>query len=234
MELFIMKTPAKNLEIPDDTENLSDVKTPVQKAVRFLDGISKQKSVSVNEILSEGMAESQQARILLIEVSRRLFVALTCALLLGGVIVAVIYWFNQNDKITGSVTTPIVMICGAVGGFVGIQARLRDLTLMDLALLVESKTYLILAPFVGGVLALVLYLLFLSELLQGDLFPTFVAHKPFHKPAEGFFSIANQHAEDGYSDYAKLMFWCFLAGFSERFVTDVIGKFEGNAVKTIK
>ena len=130
---------------------------------------------------------------------------------------------------------PIVMLCGIVGGFVGIQRRLRELTIDDLKLLADSRIFLILAPLVGGVLAIVLYVIFLSGLLQGDLFPKFLVIdvKDGGQVDKGFLSIFNQHAET-FSDYAKLMFWSFVAGFSERFVTDVIGKFEGNAVKTIK
>ena len=29
-----------------------------------------------------------------------------------------------------------------------------------------------------------------------------------------------------YEDYAKLVFWCFLAGYSEKFVTNIISRFE--------
>ncbi len=30
-------------------------------------------------------------------------------------------------------------------------------------------------------------------------------------------------------DYAKMMFWSFVAGFSERFVTDIVSKFENDS-----
>ncbi|MGH1481118.1 MAG: hypothetical protein ACRBM6_20695 [Geminicoccales bacterium] len=165
------------------------------------------------------MKEPELARTLLITVSRQLFVALVSAIAFGLIIVFLVEHFLTSS----SVTFPIVMLCGLVGGFVGIQRRLKDLTMEDLALLADSRIYLLLAPSVGGVLALVLYIIFLSELLQGDLFPKFQpdVHVRGEPDTTGFFSIFNQHAAAGF------------AGYSERFVTDVIGKFEGNAVKTI-
>ncbi len=36
----------------------------------------------------------------------------------------------------------------------------------------------------------------------------------------------------GYKDYAKLIFWCFVAGYSERFVTNIISRFESSADQT--
>ena len=36
----------------------------------------------------------------------------------------------------------------------------------------------------------------------------------------------------GYKDYAKLIFWCFLAGYSESFVTNIISRFESTSTQT--
>lgn len=212
------KTVAKSKPVDEGKETLSS------RLSNFL-------PIPVESILNAGMKEPELARTLLITVSRQLFVALVSAIALGMIIVFLV----ENFLTSSSVTFPIVMLCGLVGGFVGIQRRLKDLTMEDLALLADSRVYLLLAPSVGGVLALVLYILFLSGLLQGDLFPKFQpdVHVKGTSATTGFFSIFNQHAAAGFAGYAKLMFWCFVAGYSERFVTDVIGKFEGNAVKTI-
>lgn len=126
------------------------------------------------------------------------------------------------------VTPILIAVCGFIGGFIGIQRRLKSLTLGDLELLSSSWVYTILAPLVGGVLAIVLYILFLSGLLSGGLFPDFDPEKS-HDLTFGFQKIMMQQALT-YQDYAKLLFWSFVAGYSERFVTDVIAKFEGTAV----
>ncbi len=44
---------------------------------------------------------------------------------------------------------------------------------------------------------------------------------------EGLQAIFKIHGNA--EDYAKLIFWCFLAGFSERFVTDIISRFESQS-----
>nr|WP_315597669.1 hypothetical protein [uncultured Cupriavidus sp.] len=127
------------------------------------------------------------------------------------------------------IVTALVIGAGSIGGFVGLQRRLKDLTEDDLELLATSWFHTSLSPLVGSVLALLMYILFLSGLLSGSLFPSFIADDSGTQ--DGFLSIANQHARDGFSGYAKLLFWSFVAGFSEHFVTDVIGRFEGEAIK---
>ena len=79
------------------------------------------------------------------------------------------------------------------------------------------------------ILLLVVEILFISGLLKGDLFPTFVPDPP--KAANGnttglatIFAIHGQAA-----DYGKMIFWSFLAGFSERFATDIISRFGSDA-----
>lgn len=163
---------------------------------------------------------------LIVQVTKRLFLAIFILLLvaLGIMTFAVV---SKSDLVVPAV----VVISGFIGGFVGLQRRIKDLTVPDLELISKSQIYTWLSPLVGGVLALLLYILFLSELLSGHLFPNFQAD-PATSQNVGFSSVFEQHAKS-YQDYAKLVFWCFVAGFSERFVTDVIGRFEGSAIKTL-
>lgn len=117
----------------------------------------------------------------------------------------------------------LALVVGAIGGFVSLQRKLKHLSADDLDLLSRSWFYTIQAPFVGGILALLLYILFLSDLVQGTLFPVFVADTDNPKAgSENFEVIFATHGDA--KDYAKLVFWCFLAGFSENFVTDMIGQ----------
>lgn len=117
---------------------------------------------------------------------------------------------------------------GVIGGFVGLQRRLKKMSDEDLTLLARSWVYVCLSPLVGGILAVVVYILFISGLLAGDLFPKFVAdpHAVDGKP-RGLAVIFAIHGEA--ADYAKMMFWSFIAGFSERFATDIISRFESSA-----
>jgi hypothetical protein len=157
-------------------------------------------------------------------VSKRLFVALLALLLLVAIVVAV-------SALTAHVSvTYVVFPAGVIGGFVGIQRRVKKLSREDLALIADSWLYTVLSPLVGGILAIVLFVLFLSGLLQGDLFPAFVP--PSASPPSRFTELFQMRAES-VQDYAKLIFWAFVAGYSERFVTDVIGQFEqsGNSAR---
>src|SRR5260370_41292682 len=127
----------------------------------------------------------------------------------------------------GIITSPPMacFIVGVIGGFVGLQRRLKKMSEDDLTLLANSWVYICLAPLVGGILAVVTYMLFVSGLLAGDLFPHFepdVVSNAAKNPAlEAIFAIHGNA-----SDYGKMIFWCFIAGFSERFVTAIISRFE--------
>ena len=160
---------------------------------------------------------------LLATVTRRLFIALV--LLFASALSLVALFPTAHFVVPG-----VVIASGFIGGFVGLQRRLKELTHADLELIAQSWIYTCLSPLVGGVLALLLYVLFLSELVTGNLFPHFTADATHQ--ATDFSSVLQQHASS-YQDYAKLLFWSFLSGFSERFVIDVISRFEGNAVREL-
>jgi hypothetical protein len=154
---------------------------------------------------------------MLILIGKRMVVALTI-LLTSILVIAIISKLQPAIPLVS-----LLVVCvGIVGGFVGLQRRLKQLSPADLNLLSESYIYSFLAPLIGGVLALLLYILFISGLLAGDLFPKF---DPDGAPnPSSFASLFYIHGDA--KAYAKLIFWCFVAGFSERFVTDIIGGFE--------
>ena len=125
----------------------------------------------------------------------------------------------------GVINAPIAAFAaGIVGGFVGLQRRLKSMSDDDLALLANSWVFVCLSPLVGGILAVVLYVLFVSTLVSGDLFPKFVSDIRNLSPEspKGFSEIFAVHGES--VDYAKMMFWSFVAGFSE-----IISNFENNS-----
>ena len=115
---------------------------------------------------------------------------------------------------------------GIIGGFVGLQRRLKKMTDDDLTLLANSWVYVCLSPLVGGILAVLIYILFVSGLLAGDLFPKFVPDEGADK-ISGLSAIFAIHGDE--ADYGKMLVWCFIAGFSERFATDIISRFENQA-----
>lgn len=124
-----------------------------------------------------------------------------------------------------SLPTPVaVLFVGFVGGFVGLQRRLKTLPAEDLTLLANSWVSIALSPVAGAILAELVYLLFISGLLAGNMFPKFVADNP-GAAVPGLRSIFEVHCPSA-ADYAKVLFWSFVAGFSEKFATNIIGQLE--------
>lgn len=116
--------------------------------------------------------------------------------------------------------------CGLVGGFVSLQQRVKNFGDEELELLSLSWFQILLIPVYGGIFALVLYLGFLSKLVEGPLFPSFVG-PPFSQPVPSSQDVAAFFAQTypaTGSDLTKLLFWSFIAGFSERFVPQILDK----------
>jgi len=115
--------------------------------------------------------------------------------------------------------------CGLIGGFVSIQQRLKQIADEELELLSRSWFQILLIPIYGGIFALVLYLAFLGNIVQGAMFPKFFipdfAVPPSSDDMKKLFTATYPA---GGADFAKLIFWCFLAGFSERLVPQIISK----------
>ena len=163
------------------------------------------------------------------KISNRLTIALVALVII--ICIGAIYANINHDFVTAPLAA---FAAGIMGGFVGLQRRLKSMSEDDLALLAHSWVYVCISPLVGGVLAVVLYVLFISTLVSGDLFPKFVpdAVDPCSPERKGFSEIFKVHGEA--VDYAKMLFWSFVAGFSERFVTNIISKFENEQGKSDK
>jgi hypothetical protein len=142
----------------------------------------------------------------------------------------VVWWLIETDNSQQS-SMLIVFFTGVVGGIVGLQNRLKNFTDEDLLLLNKSVMYLLLAPLVGGFMAMLLKVLFISGLLDGQMFPTFVSNSGDAGTAEKGIGVLFEVRAESYQDYGKLVFWSFVAGFSERFVTRIISRFESGSVE---
>jgi hypothetical protein len=119
----------------------------------------------------------------------------------------------------------MMFIAGNLGGYCAIHRSLFDYSDDDLAQLSQSWFALILPPLIGGILSMVLYVIFISGIISGELFPTIVKEEDIPNSFDAIFS---QHAE-GPSDYAKLIFWGFVAGFNEKYVTNIIDSIKAKA-----
>lgn len=164
---------------------------------------------------------------LLIVVTKKLF-ALTVICLTG--LSLLMYCLNfgtggteGTDKRTYMII--YVFIAGLIGGFVSIQQRLPKTDTIELRELSQSWSSLLLIPVNGGIFAIVLHILFISGIIEGSLFPE------YHQVAIDQHNLTKSFADfltytfpkDG-PNIAKLIFWSFVAGFSERFVPQIIRK----------
>lgn len=135
----------------------------------------------------------------------------------------------------------IIFLAGTVGGVANNYRRLLNVPLRVLKdedsatkQLITFQIYV--SPVVGGVFAIVLYLLFMSNVLQGNLFPAFNNMQDPYETFKQFAHLANPATN---RDVAKAIVWAFIAGFSEglvpnfidKIVKETAGKDEAKAVK---
>jgi hypothetical protein len=154
-------------------------------------------------------------------VTKRLILMTTGALLLVVSIFGLTMFFRDRLMVSW-----VCFGCGLLGGFVSIQQRLKRLGDEELELLSKSWFQILLIPVYGGIFSLVLYVGFLSEIIKGPLFPHFVIPvftEPMPTIDDLIRFLVTTYPASG-QDVAKLLFWSFLAGFSERFVPQILEK----------
>ncbi len=134
-------------------------------------------------------------------------------------------------------TVIAVLISGMCGGFISSCRRLFQLepgpdilaackmlqphlTLSDLARLIGK-------PILGAAFALALYLLFISHMITGALFPN--VQVVATRAAMGFKEFFGGTVTAPAGDFAKLLVWSFIAGFAEQFVPDILDRFSSKA-----
>jgi hypothetical protein len=122
-----------------------------------------------------------------------------------------------------------IMYCGIIGGFVSSQRRMQKLSLEGDPLvsvfgLDSSGYYLWLSPLLGGIFAMVLFLMFAAGVFKGIIFPEFFISKPRPPGALSFFAFTWNTLPVSSEEYAKLFVWSFLAGFAERLVPDSLDR----------
>ena len=123
----------------------------------------------------------------------------------------------------------VVAAAGALGGFVSALRRLytfqrvfpSDFFTQWHKVNLYLMIYSMIPPLVGAIASTTLYVIFASGLVEGDLFPVFhlSTANPRPDPFENFIYNWQPVAP---ADYAKAIVWAFIAGFSERFVPDML------------
>ena len=163
----------------------------------------------------------------LLIITKRLISLTLGALVILGVIFGLTLFLGQKFMVSWA-----CFACGLIGGFVSIQQRIKNIGEEELDLLSRSWGQILLIPVYGGIFALVIYIAFLSKIVEGPLFPSFslpsFSAPPSTTDMKNFF--ANTYPATAI-DFAKLVFWCFVAGFSERLVPQIISSAENRSAK---
>lgn len=118
---------------------------------------------------------------------------------------------NQNTSLI-----LLIFLAGATGGIINSYIRLRDVPLSQHRDKIDSTSNILaimqiyVSPLVSGLFALVFYLLCISGLIAGELFPKFTAlEEEFRDVAHIFLSVKPAHQLDA----IKAVMWGGCYGF---------------------
>jgi hypothetical protein len=148
-------------------------------------------------------------------------------------------WGNPDHAVYGRAMSAIFLAvyAGIMGATISIMLRVKeasDVPLGDadpvirLSTIVNGNVGIQLSIIVGGAFALVLYFLFVSGVASQIFVPTVlpqfqsscISSGKCESTLQTFFGLI----PDNSKDLGKLLVWCFIAGFAERFVPDILDK----------
>lgn len=139
---------------------------------------------------------------------------------------------GKSDAETGLTILPMVALAGALGAFVSALNRLyafknifpyAKYTGMLKGTSLYLMIYSTIPPLVGAIAASVLYVIFAAGLITSELFPTFHCTAASGQ-CDQFSTFLQSWSPTAAADYAKAIVWGFIAGFSERFVPDILNR----------
>jgi len=167
------------------------------------------------------------------QISSRISVCLL-ATAFGGTIYGVIA--QSYCPVAFSWLAPLAAFMGAAGAFVSLQQRIQSVPtsgdpIFNIFALKEGKASIYLSPISGALFAILVYLMFVGGYFKGELFPSFPEDPPRAAAAAGkaehskTMSRYLSHMDPLHAtDLAKLLIWCFIAGFAERLIPDTLNR----------
>lgn len=149
---------------------------------------------------------------------------IVAGLALSVVFAAVLVWGAKSPEVSDKrvLNVPFVMLIGLCGAYFSRLTTLSSNVDIDYDTLMSSYRFksLVLRGGVGMLAAAVVYYLIYSGLIAGDLFPESL------KISDIVSMFGGAEPMVPAKDTAKLMVWCFVAGFSERFVSGTLERLE--------
>jgi hypothetical protein len=121
---------------------------------------------------------------------------------------------------------PVVFSVGTVGGLFNTYRRFNLIPSERLIAAGPADWQMTLqiymSPLIGGLFGLVLYLIFLTGIVKGDLFPSFPCAIEKY---QNLMQVLRNCQPGLKQDAAKALFWAFVGGFSEWFVPNLLDRF---------
>jgi hypothetical protein len=119
-----------------------------------------------------------------------------------------------------------IMFMGAMGAFLSLQQRIQSIpssgdAIVNVLAIHNGRFSIFLAPLSGAIFAVLAYLFFTGDLIQGAFFPDFRDHENKNVVIEQLFF--NVEPGKG-TELAKLLLWCFVVGFAERLIPDTLNR----------
>lgn len=162
------------------------------------------------------------------------FIQLLLILVIGLLVI-----IGLNFEIVGDFWFAILL--GSLGATVSLMRKIQTGDALFIADEKEVKLLSILMPILyGTIMTSIAYLLFMSGILSGDggnglitsnVFPNFF-NGNLNASSSSDSVIASQFSDvhpDGITNTGKLLVWCFITGYSEKFITGILSKVEGNS-----
>jgi len=143
-----------------------------------------------------------------------------------GLIAGVAICIAANSKgHMGNGVLAMDLAAGVLGGYTSclwrvFQAVPGDELVAATQAILSDRVAVMVKPVLGGIFAIVLHLLFMSKLLSGPLFPALTIDGT--ETTVHFVNFLTGSVSAAPGEFAKLLIWCFLGGFAERFVPDVL------------
>lgn len=125
-------------------------------------------------------------------------------------------WMNDSDS--EFPLTMAIFLTGAGGGIISTYFRLKSLPPTQVEANAIIQIYV--TPIVAGLLGWICYAFFLTEMLQGPLFPNFTGKDIKYTDLSSVFMIKPDQSLDA----AKALLWAFVAGFSEKLIPNILDK----------
>jgi hypothetical protein len=156
----------------------------------------------------------------------------TTVILIGVGIIFIVVLINVMGWTTSRPVTLVpVLFVGAMGGLLSMQQRYQNAPregdpIDNINQLSQGWSRIFLPAISGALFAVLLYMLIIAGLVEGDLFPKLsIPASDGSSQGLAIHDLLNQARPSSASDYAKLIVWSFVAGFAERFVPDTLSKF---------